>query len=91
MNLFEDEPLESIYHIVSWADSLHGTRRSYSIRRRDGADPEDYATVYAERKSETCEWQWSCFRAWGRLTAAASIDMARKWQDALDGQKEAGL
>ena len=80
MNLFEDEPLESIYYIVSWADSLHGTRRNYGIRRRDGADPEDYATVYAERKNETCEWTWSCFRFWGRLTAAAAIDMAREWQ-----------
>ena len=83
MNLFSEEPLEEIYHIVSWADK-NGTRRNYSIRRRDGADPKDFATVYAERKNETCEWQWSCFRAWGRLTATVSIGMARKWQEAAD-------
>ena len=87
-DLFSEEPLEEIYHIVSWADSKNGTRRNYSIRRRDGADPKDFATVYAERKNETCEWQWSCFRSWGRLTATVSICMAREWQEARDGQKE---
>ena len=80
-NLFPDEPLESIYYIVSWADSKHGTRRNYSIRRRDGADPNDYATVYAERRDETCEWTWSCFRASERLTAAVAIRMAQEWQN----------
>ena len=88
MNLLPTDTLEATYYVVTGPAYQTTTRRGYSIRRRDGADPSDYATVYAERKNETYQWQWSCFRAWGRMTAEASIDMARKWQDALDGQKE---
>ena len=84
MSLIPTEALEATYYVVTGPEYQTTTRRGYSIRRRDGADHRDYATVYAERKNETCEWQWSCFRAWGRLTAEASIDMARKWQDAAD-------
>ena len=86
--LLPTEALEATYYVVTGPQYQTYKRRGYSIRRRDGADPSDYATVYAERKNETYQWQWSCFRAWGRLTAEASIQMAREWQDALDGQKE---
>ena len=84
MSLLPTEALAATYYVVTGPQYQTTKRRGYSIRRRDGADPKDYATVYAERKNETCEWQWSCFRSWGRLTAAASIDMARDWQDAAD-------
>ena len=88
MSLIPTEALEATYYVATGPQYQTYKRRGYSIRRRDGADSRDYATVYAERKNEAQEWQWSCFRAWGRLTAEASIQMAREWQDALDGQKE---
>ena len=84
MNLLPTDTLEATYYVATGPEYQTTTRRGYSIRRRDGANPSDYATVYAERKNETSEWQWSCFRAWGRLTAEASIDMARKWQKRSD-------
>ena len=84
MSLLTSDPLEATYFVVTGPEYQTYKRRGYSIRRRDGADPSDYATVYAERKNETYQWVWSCFRDCERIPAAASIDMARDWQDAAD-------
>ena len=77
MNLLSPGTIESMYIAHTGAKYRTDTRLSYSIRRRDGADANDYATVYAERERTGTAWQWSCFRCGGQLTAGIAIKMAQ--------------
>ena len=81
MNLTFLPPVEATYHVVTDSRYQTPTRRGYSVRRRDGANPNDYATVYAERARTSAPWHWSCFRCGGRLTAEIAIQIAQDYQE----------
>ena len=83
MNLLPLETLETVYHVVTDSRYQTPTRRGYSVRRRDGANPNDYATVYAERVRVSAPWHWSCFRCGGRLTAEIAIQIAQDYEETI--------